>query len=124
MPSPTALKHPRRYLRTAPCVSTTVPVDSQVAADFVRRSLAGMYPGDSHCALRVWPALWQYLASASAGSSYVCPVDDAAESFVAGVVVAPDDVPADHAGLFFMAGMVGAVQCEVPERRELRFYAV
>jgi len=35
-------------------VSTTVPVDSQVAADFVRHSLAGMYPGDSHCALRVW----------------------------------------------------------------------
>jgi Kef-type K+ transport system membrane component KefB len=32
------------------------------------------------------------------------PVDDAAEPFVAGVIVPPDDVPADHAGLFFMAG--------------------
>jgi hypothetical protein len=50
VPSPAA----RRHLRTGPCVSTTVPVDSQVAANFVRRSLAGMYPGDSHCALRVW----------------------------------------------------------------------
>ena len=50
LPSPAA----RRHLRTAPCVSTTVPVDSQVAADFVRRSPAGIYPGDSHCALRVW----------------------------------------------------------------------
>jgi hypothetical protein len=30
---------------------------------------------------------------ASAASGYGCPVDDAAESFVAGVVVAPDDVP-------------------------------
>ena len=50
VPSPAA----RRHLRTAPCISTTVPVDSQVAADFVRPSLAGMYPGDSHYALRVW----------------------------------------------------------------------
>ena len=38
-----------------------------------------------------------------------CLVDDAAESFVVGVVVAPDDVPADHAGLFFVAGVVGVV---------------
>src|SRR6267154_1368963 len=30
---------------------------------------------------------------------YVYLGDDAAESFVVGVVVAPDDVPADHAGL-------------------------
>ena len=73
---------------------------------------------------RMCPRLRDAPHGASAGSSYVCPVDDAAESFVVGVVVAPDDVPADHAGLFFMAGMVGAVQCEVPERRELRFYAV
>jgi hypothetical protein len=40
------------------------------------------------------------------------------------VVVAPGDVPADHAGLFFVAGMVGAVQREVAQRGELRFYAV
>jgi hypothetical protein len=40
------------------------------------------------------------------------------------VVVAPDDVPADHAGLLFVAGMVGAVQRELPERRELRLYTV
>jgi hypothetical protein len=40
------------------------------------------------------------------------------------VVVAPDDVPADHAGLFLVAGVVGAVEREVTQRRELRFYAV
>jgi hypothetical protein len=38
------------------------------------------------------------------------------------VVVAPDDVPADHAALFFVAGVVGAVEREVPQRGELRFY--
>jgi hypothetical protein len=61
---------------------------------------------------------------ASAASGYVCPVDDAAEPFVVGVVVPPDDVPADHAGLFLVAGVVGAVQREVAQRRELRFYPV
>jgi len=60
----------------------------------------------------------------SAASSYVCPVDDAAEPFVVGVVVAPDDVPADHAGLLFVAGVVGAVEREVPQGRELGLYAV
>jgi hypothetical protein len=60
----------------------------------------------------------------SAASSYVCLGNDAVEPFVVGVVVAPDDVPADHAGLFGVAAMVGAVQREVPQRRELRFYAV
>jgi hypothetical protein len=40
------------------------------------------------------------------------------------VVVVPDDVPADHAGLFFVAGVVGAVEREVPQGRELRLYAV
>ena len=60
----------------------------------------------------------------SAASGYVCLGDDAAEPLVIGVVVAPDDVPADHAGLFLVAGVVGAVQREVPQRRELRLYAV
>jgi hypothetical protein len=60
----------------------------------------------------------------SAASSYVCLGDDAAESFVVGVVVAPDDVPADHAGLLVVAGVVGAVQGEVAQRCELGFYAV
>jgi hypothetical protein len=60
----------------------------------------------------------------SAASSYVCPVDDAVESFVVGVVVAPDDVPADHAGLLFMAGLVGAVEREVPQGGELGLDAV
>ena len=60
----------------------------------------------------------------SAASSYVCPVDDAAESVVVGVVVAPDDVPSDHAGLFLVAGVVGTVEREVPQRGELRFDAV
>ena len=62
--------------------------------------------------------------TASAASSYVCLGDDAAESFVVGVVVAPDDVPADHADLLVAAGVVGAVQRDVPQRRELRLYAV
>jgi hypothetical protein len=63
-----------------------------------------------------------YLSNAA--SSYACPVDDAAESFVVGVGVAPDDVPADHAGLLLVAGMISAVQREVPQRRELRLDAV
>jgi hypothetical protein len=58
----------------------------------------------------------------SAASSNVCPLDDVAESFVVGVVVAPDDVPADHAGLLLVAGMVGAVQRGVPQGGELGFY--
>jgi hypothetical protein len=37
----------------------------------------------------------------SATSSYVCPVDDTAELLIVGGVVAPDDAPADHAGLCF-----------------------
>jgi hypothetical protein len=40
------------------------------------------------------------------------------------VVVAPDDVPADHAGLFVVAGVVGAVEREVPQGGEPGFYAV
>ena len=63
-------------------------------------------------------------ASCPAGLSYVCPVDDAAESFVVGVVVAPDDVPADHAGLLLVAGVVGAVEREVAQGRELGLDAV
>jgi hypothetical protein len=59
-----------------------------------------------------------------AASGYVCLVDDAAESFVVGVVVAPDDVPPDRAGLLLVAGVVGAVQREVPQRCELRLEAV
>src|SRR5262249_50081728 len=55
--------------------------------------------------------------------SYVCPVDDAAEPFVVGMVVAPDDVPADHAGLFLVAGVVGGVQREGPPRGGLRLDA-
>jgi hypothetical protein len=47
-----------------------------------------------------------------------------AESFVVSVVVAPDDVPADQAGLSGMAGMVSAVPREVPQRRELRLDAI
>jgi hypothetical protein len=60
----------------------------------------------------------------SAASGYVCPVDDAAESFIVGVVVAPDDVPADHAGLLPVTGVVGAVEREVAQRRELGLDAV
>jgi hypothetical protein len=35
------------------------------------------------------------------------------------VVVAPDDVPADHAALFFVAGVVGPVEGEVAQGGEL-----
>jgi len=74
---------------------------------------------------RYWSACATSLRpGASAASSYVRPVDDAAESFVVGVVVAPDDVPADHAGLLLMAGVVGAVEREVAQRRELCLDAV
>jgi hypothetical protein len=65
-----------------------------------------------------WAYRHQFLPSAA--SSYVCLGDDAAELFVVGVVVAPDDVPADHAGLFLVAGMVGPVEREVAQRGELR----
>jgi hypothetical protein len=55
----------------------------------------------------------------SAASGYVCPIDDLAESFVVGVVVAPDDVAADHAGLLLVTGVVGAVEREVAQGGEL-----
>src|SRR5437016_6172676 len=60
----------------------------------------------------------------SAASGNVCPGDDAAESFVVGVVVAPDDVAADHAALLLVGGVVGAVEREVAQCGELRLYAV
>jgi hypothetical protein len=56
-------------------------------------------------------------------SSYVCPLDDTAQAFVVGVI-APDDVPANHAGLFGLAGLVGAVEREVVQGCELRLDAV
>jgi len=71
-----------------------------------------------------WLPLLLKVHKASAASSYVRLVDDAAQSFVVGVVVAPDDVPADHAGLLLVTGVVGPVEREVPQRRELRLYAV
>jgi hypothetical protein len=76
----------------------------------------------------VWRIQWLLICwvrtQGGAASGYVCPVDNSAESFVVGVVVAPDDVPADHAGLLFMCGVVGSVECEVPQGCELRLYAV
>ena len=48
------------------------------------------------------------------------PVDDPAQAFVVGVVVAPDDVAADHLGLFLVGSVIGAVEGEVPQGRELR----
>jgi hypothetical protein len=61
---------------------------------------------------------------ASAASGYVCPVDDAAQAFVVGVVVTPDDVPADHAGLLLVAGVIRAIEREIPQCRELGLYPV
>jgi hypothetical protein len=46
------------------------------------------------------------------------------EAFIVGVVVAPDDVPADNAALLLVGGVVGPVEREVPRGGELRFYAV
>ena len=60
----------------------------------------------------------------SAASGNVRPGDDLAEPLVVGVVVTPDDVAADHAGLLFVGEVVGAVEGEVPQRGELRLYAV
>jgi hypothetical protein len=40
------------------------------------------------------------------------------------VVLTPDDVPTDHDGLLAVAGMVGVVECEVPQGSELGLYAV
>ena len=42
-----------------------------------------------------------------------------AEPLVVGVVVTPDDVAADHAGLLLVAGVVGAVEREVAQGCEL-----
>src|SRR5262249_46244288 len=67
----------------------------------------------------VTPSPSRRRSQASAASGYVCPADDAAEPFVVGVVVAPDDVPAGHAGLFLVAGVVGAVEREVAQGGEL-----
>jgi hypothetical protein len=64
------------------------------------------------------------LGHLSAASGKVCPVYDAAESFVVGVVVAPDDVTADHAALLLVSGVVGAVEGDVAQGRELRLDAV
>jgi hypothetical protein len=62
--------------------------------------------------------------SLAPASGYVRPGDDLAEPFVVGVIVTPDDVPADHAGLLAVAGVAGAVEREVPQRGELRLDAV
>ncbi len=93
-----------------------VPVSGWTASGL--RTVVGSCP--PHRAACGAGLAWQ----ASAASGYVCPVDDAAESLVVGMVIAPDDVPADHAGLLAVAGVVGTVEGEVPQRRELRLYAV
>jgi hypothetical protein len=40
------------------------------------------------------------------------------------VIVAPDDVPADHAALLVVGGVIGPVEREVPQRGELGLDAV
>jgi hypothetical protein len=54
-----------------------------------------------------------YLQATGATSGYVCPVNDQAELFVVGVVVTPDDVPADHASPLLVGGAVGARQARI-----------
>ena len=74
---------------------------------------------------RNWDSSLAVLSSRPrAASGNVCPGDDLAEPFVVGVVIAPDDVPADHAGLLLMGGVVGAVQGEIAQRGELCLHAV
>jgi hypothetical protein len=53
------------------------------------------------------------------GSGDVDPSDDGAQANIGGVLVPSDDVAADHAALFLVAGVVGAVQREVPQGGEL-----
>jgi hypothetical protein len=50
---------------------------------------------------------------------YNRPLDDAAEPFVAGVIVAPGDAPTDHAGLFLAGSVAGDAEDEVAQRGEL-----
>jgi hypothetical protein len=54
----------------------------------------------------------------------VCPVDDAAEPFVVGVIVMPGDGAPDHPGLFLVGGMAVPFEGEVPQSGELRLCAV
>jgi hypothetical protein len=57
-------------------------------------------------------------------SGDIRPVDDAAEFAVLGVSVPPGDVAADHAALFLVGVVVGAVEGEVARGGELGFYSV
>ena len=52
-------------------------------------------------------------------SGCVRSVDDATGFSVLGVAVSPGDVAADHARLLGVAGVVGPVEGEVPQRGEL-----
>jgi len=45
------------------------------------------------------------------------PAYDLAQALAASVVAAPDDVPADHAGLLLVGGMAGTLEREVAQRR-------
>ena len=64
------------------------------------------------------------LVRPSAASGNLCLAGDLPKSSVVLVAVPPGDVAADHAGLFFVAGVVGAVEGEVTQRGELRLDAV
>ena len=46
-------------------------------------------------------------------------VDEGTQAWVVGVAVAPGDVAADHPALLFVAVVVGAIEGEVAQRREL-----
>lgn len=62
----------------------------------------------------------------STASGNLCPFDGAGSSDdfpecrVSGVIVAPGDIATDHPGLLPVAGMIGAVEREVPQSGELR----
>jgi hypothetical protein len=111
--------------------------------DAVDNSLASICPNDpssGHALAMPQPKFPSSSASSISGSlAAVVPRERArrgrwvphpiaaqnrSEGWVVGVVVAPDDVPADHAGLFFVGGVVGAVERAVAQGRELGLDAV
>ncbi len=73
--------------------------------------LPGHYEAGMHGRIRV--------GDSSAASGNVCPLHNFTKDLVLGIAVPPGDVAADHAGLFLLAVVVGAVEGEIAQRLEL-----
>src|SRR6202030_4356500 len=90
-------------------------------------------PAGLACRARLGPAM-SWLSSfegrgfvysvAGAVSGCGCPFDDGTQAGVGGVSVPPGDAAADHAVLFAVGGVIGAVEGELAQRGELAFEAV